>query len=274
MLSGTIAEREGIMAIKRCCLILAVVAGILQVPASGEIELLESDQSGVIAQPDPALVGINAIFVAIDAPGADPNSSVWIRRDLDWKLIERLQESGMTVNPSMGGTLRDSGILRVTLNWLNIQTSQQCVLRVQTSLERTVILPGQPDLYFGADVWKSRPVMQAVSEQDIRPRAAEVVLEQAEAFLQAYAAANPPPKQSSQSEASGTDSQASPQQQAKPGAKPAAVGYSYVASKNSKVFHKPGCRWAKNIKPENLVGYNSKDEATKAGKRPCKLCKP
>lgn len=262
------------MAIKRYCLALAVLAGILQVPAPGEVELLESDQSGVIAQPEPALTGINAIFIAIEAPGGDPNGPAWVRRDLDGKLIERLQGSGMTVNPSMGGGLWDSAILRVTLNWLHIQTSKQYVFNVQTSLERTVILPGRPKLYFGANVWKSKPVMQAASEHDIRAKATEVVLDQTEAFLQAYAAANPPRKQSSQSEASETDSQTVPEQQAKAGAKSAAIEYSYVASKNSQVFHKPGCRWAKNIKPGNLVGYDSRDAAIKAGRRPCKSCNP
>jgi len=50
--------------------------------------------------------------------------------------------------------------------------------------------------------------------------------------------------------------------------------YEYVASKNSNVFHKPDCRWAKKISSENLVGYNSREEAIKAGKRPCRWCKP
>lgn len=50
--------------------------------------------------------------------------------------------------------------------------------------------------------------------------------------------------------------------------------YKYVASKNSKVFHYPGCSSAKRIKPENLIGYRSWTEATKAGRRPCKRCKP
>ncbi len=56
--------------------------------------------------------------------------------------------------------------------------------------------------------------------------------------------------------------------------KRAVAEYKYVASKNSEVFHKPQCRWAKKISKRNLVGYNSTDEAVKAGKRPCKLCKP
>jgi len=87
-------------------------------------------------------------------------------------------------------------------------------------------------------------------------------------------AANPPGKQSSDAGASRTDSLTATENQTKPAAKSAMAEYKYVASKNSKIFHKPECRWAKRIKPENLVGYNSKDEALKAGKRPCKLCKP
>jgi hypothetical protein len=52
------------------------------------------------------------------------------------------------------------------------------------------------------------------------------------------------------------------------------VSYKYVSSKNSQVFHRPNCRSAKRIKPENLIGYNSREEAIQAGKRPCKVCKP
>ena len=53
-----------------------------------------------------------------------------------------------------------------------------------------------------------------------------------------------------------------------------AARYEYVSSKNSQVFHSPQCRSVKRIKPENLVGYNSRNEVIQAGKRPCKVCKP
>ncbi len=87
-------------------------------------------------------------------------------------------------------------------------------------------------------------------------------------------AANPPAGQASNGRTSETDSLAATEKQTKPDATSAVAGYRYVASKNSKVFHKPECRWATRIMPENLVGYSSKDEAIKAGKRPCKQCKP
>ena len=48
----------------------------------------------------------------------------------------------------------------------------------------------------------------------------------------------------------------------------------YVASAKREPFHKPSCEWAKKISPTNLETYKTRDEAIKAGHRPCKVCKP
>jgi micrococcal nuclease len=48
----------------------------------------------------------------------------------------------------------------------------------------------------------------------------------------------------------------------------------YVASKNSKVFHRPDCKWVKKISPKNLIGFKTREEAIRSGRRPCKTCKP
>ncbi len=45
-----------------------------------------------------------------------------------------------------------------------------------------------------------------------------------------------------------------------------------VASKNSKVYHKPDCRNAKRIKEANLIKYKNPAEAQRAGKRAGKCC--
>jgi micrococcal nuclease len=37
-------------------------------------------------------------------------------------------------------------------------------------------------------------------------------------------------------------------------------GCLYVASKKSKVYHSPDCKWAKRIKPENLICFHSEEE--------------
>ena len=53
-----------------------------------------------------------------------------------------------------------------------------------------------------------------------------------------------------------------------------AAEYKYVGSKKSNKYHYPSCRWAKKIKPNNLVTFQSAKEAQEAGYIPCKVCRP
>lgn len=53
-----------------------------------------------------------------------------------------------------------------------------------------------------------------------------------------------------------------------------AADYKYVGSKKSNKYHYPSCRWAKKIKPYNLVTFQSAKEAQEAGYIPCKVCRP
>ena len=58
----------------------------------------------------------------------------------------------------------------------------------------------------------------------------------------------------------------------KPAATPVTEGY--VASKRSQVFHRPDCKAAAEISEKNLVRYSTRDDAEKAGERPCEECRP
>lgn len=49
---------------------------------------------------------------------------------------------------------------------------------------------------------------------------------------------------------------------------------SYVGSKHSNIFHKPDCRWARQISQDNLVTFTTSLEARQASRRACKTCKP
>ena len=49
---------------------------------------------------------------------------------------------------------------------------------------------------------------------------------------------------------------------------------SYVASRNSQVFHRADYKSVAKISEKNLVRYNTRDEAIQAGKKPCAECKP
>ncbi len=48
----------------------------------------------------------------------------------------------------------------------------------------------------------------------------------------------------------------------------------YVASRIRAPFHYLSCEWAKRISPENVVYYTTREEAIKAGHRPCRICNP
>jgi len=67
------------------------------------------------------------------------------------------------------------------------------------------------------------------------------------------------------------------QYRTKVGSPPASVQakqWKHVASKKSEVFHRLGCKWAKRISPKNLIGFKSREEAIRSGRRPCNSCKP
>ena len=48
----------------------------------------------------------------------------------------------------------------------------------------------------------------------------------------------------------------------------------YMASANSQLFHKPGCKAATTMLEKNLVHYATRDEAIAAEKKPCAGCNP
>ena len=57
---------------------------------------------------------------------------------------------------------------------------------------------------------------------------------------------------------------------------PAQTGHAYVGSSESEraVYHYPSCRWVKNILPENLIGWDTVEDAQAAGYSPCGTCNP
>ena len=48
----------------------------------------------------------------------------------------------------------------------------------------------------------------------------------------------------------------------------------FVASKNSKVFHKPSCNGAEHIKADNKISFATRQQALASGREPAKDCNP
>lgn len=53
-----------------------------------------------------------------------------------------------------------------------------------------------------------------------------------------------------------------------------AISAEFWGSKNSNKYHYPSCGHARGIKPENIIIFNSTEDAVKANYIPCKVCKP
>jgi hypothetical protein len=263
------------MKTKKYCLGIAIVIGILCVPVLGEVELPPpEDEPLLLAQPNPTLTGIRQLYIVILPPDAEPNKD-----GLNWKNLEaavesKISQSGIKIAQAIQHEhiLRSLDIpeLRIDINMLKLEEPVQYIFHIETSLAKKVYLTKDASRRVKVDLWKTEPAMQAVSVQSMPAAVTSAVLEQVEAFIHAYLAANPPNKRPSDS----NDISKAAEEQLEPAAESTPAEYKYVASKNSKVFHKPDCSWAKRIKQENLIGYSTREEAINAGKRPCGRCNP
>ena len=59
-----------------------------------------------------------------------------------------------------------------------------------------------------------------------------------------------------------------------PTSAPDTVEATCVASRKAKKYHRPSCQYAAKIKDENLVTFDSAEQALTAGYTPCGACKP
>ena len=246
------------MKAEKSYLVLVAVTAILCVPALAK-------------RPNQTLEGIDNLFVTIIHPDEEPNGLVW--ETLKAEVNSRLNKAGIKVFTPEPGVMYKLPIwpeLKICVDMLKVEQSQQYVFHIQTLLAKNIYLQVKPVLRLKADVWKSGAIMRAVSIRDMPAKVTDVVLGQVEAFIAAYLAANPKGVQPTDANDIAVIKNEPPSR----AVKSTPAEYKYVASKNSKVFHRPQCSSVKRISPKNLVGYSSRDEAIKAGKRPCKLCKP
>ena len=266
----------------RFCFIIILIV-VVSVNIKAEKEPLRTElEPLLIGRPYPALSGVREFYVLIDAHRSLPDET-----GLDWKKLnaqvkEVLEKenievafvtdtSNMTSVPpeSMTG---NSPSLLVLVDMLKLEESNSYVFHIQTSFRKKAYLSDDSSSSIKVSVWETGRVMQAAKFQDMPIKVTDVVLRQVNAFIQAYKSANPPG-----SELSNTDSDIIiniPEEQAKSNLNIEVAEYNYVASRSSDVFHKSSCRWAQNISQENLIVYDSREEAMKAGKRPCKTCNP
>ena len=248
---------------------MTVAAGFFIAVVSGQAELSpHSEESLLITQSHPAFSGIDTLHVAVLQYGSKQDKDVQFYKQLEENVKERLRRAGIKLDTPTADNILSIPELRIYISMFALEDSQQYVFHIRTTLARAVCLKDKQNPVYKSDIWQAIPVMQTASAENTPAKVTDVVLEQVDGFIKIYKATNPPGKQLSDESINETDSSIAPEKQID------AAEHKYVASKSSNIFHKPDCRWAKNISQENLVTYKSKDEAIKAGKRPCKTCNP
>ncbi len=263
------------MKTRNCYLILALATAICSVSAAAQLEYYPPAQKRESISPDPGLVGIRLITVTVVPPDRVPEKGFLDPEELKAQVEDRVKKAGLNIFTPKEGVRYDLGEisqLKVQLEAFKLADSEEYLCRVQTFVSRAVNLAHKYDhsYTFRADVWRTEPATVAASLADMSGQLAKVVLCQIDTFIAGCVAANPPGEQA----VSADGAARAEQPKGESAATAPAIGQMYVASKNANAFHRPDCRWAKNISPNNLVSYSSRDEAIKAGKTPCKSCKP
>jgi len=234
--------------------------------------LLPEPELGLIAGPNPALAAIDRLNVVIvsldDQPGGDGPD--W--KELKAKVEDKLVKGGVRISsaPDKQGLIDCSDMpeLRVYADMLKLEDLEFCVFRVQVALARNVHLTER--YIIKPDVWNVKPAMGTVSVKGISEKLNSTVLDQVDEFMRAYVAA----RAVTSRPADRTGAICGPVAAATAPSRSTPAKCKYVASKNSRVFHKSTCSSTARIKPANMVTYSTREEAIGAGKRPCKRCKP
>jgi len=241
-------------------LTIAVLFAVFSSPAFAQVEKPHDPQ--LIAKPNPSLADVDKLAVVIIPAPTEPNTDGLIWEKLTAEVLAKLNKAGINIIAGIAGNILEIPELRLYIDILKISDSQQYVIRVQTTFAEKVLVKEGAKLYIKAEVFKTDPVMRVILIQDMPHSIASIVDEQVDAFIAVWSATKSANKQSAEASAAPN----------KPSDSKAAA--EFVGSKTSDVFHKAGCQFAQRIKPENLVNYNSRQEALSAGKRPCSRCNP
>ena len=260
-------EREEEMKTKTYYFILVITAWFVStlVPCrAGQSPSGEKPLS--MNQSHPAFIGIDSLHTVILKYGNSSDTDMPFYKQIEEDVKDKLRLADIKLATPTAENVLSIPELRIYISTINLEESQQCVFQIRTALARAVCLKNRSNPTFKSDIWQTTPVMQVVSSENIPDKLTEMVLEQVEGFINIYEDTKSINKINVN--INETDSSVDPEKQID------ATEEKYVASKSSAIFHKPDCRWAGNISQTTLVIYNSKEEAIKAGKRPCKTCNP
>ena len=266
------------MKINKCYPVLCLVTAILCVSAFGQGKSpIAAAKALPAVRVNPAMAGIDGLYIDITASYSDFSNDGQFLGRLQAEAEQRITQAGVNIysGPVLVNTEpANIPVLKVSIETFELGDSQQNMYRIQTSLSVGIYPAQAPSVLFKVDVWMRIATVAATSAEKTPAAVADLVIKQVEAFVEDYRAANPQSGRAEGSRAKRTIPATAARERVRPTPKQPVLENNFVASKNSRVFHKPGCSSAKRILQENIVAYSSREEAINSGKRPCKRCKP
>jgi len=266
------------MNIKKCFPALWILTTILCVLAFGQVQSpVTEDKPSPAVRINPAMADIDSLYIDIVASYSDFSNDGQFLGKLQSEIEQRIAQAGVNIysGPVLVNTEpANIPVLKVNIETFELGDLQQNMYRIQTSLLVGIYPAQAPSVLFKVDVWSRVATVQAASAEKTPAAVADLVIKQVDAFVEDYRAANPQSSQAAGSLAKRIIPVTVSRERVRPAPKQATLENHFVASKNSRVFHKPGCSSAKRILEENIVVYSSREEAINSGKRPCKRCSP
>ncbi len=192
-----------------------------------------------------------------------------IRRDIQ----RQLENADIEVRPPQTwGTVPGRCRLRVAVKVYRPAHHEILVYNLKIDFLQTVTLERNPRTRIDAATWELMWFAHG-SESRLAQAIPQNLKVLTASFIKDYRQVNPRDDKTSGSKDSNNPSTA-PRQHPKSYPGSVAGKYEFIGSKSSDVFHKSDCRSTSSISSENLVSYKTREEAVKAGKRPCKWCNP
>jgi hypothetical protein len=193
------------------------------------------------------------------------------QQEIRKSIVKQLSQTGVKILPEqLWAAAPGRCRLKVLIKVYKPADLEMFIYNLKVYFVQTVTLQRIPEIKVDAVTWELSWLAHSTNNKltEVIPANLKII---ADNFIRDYRLANPKGADLPVSSDSGTVSKNIPKEQNR---SDTVAVYKYVSSKNSQVFHRPQCRSAKRINPENLVGYSSREEAIQAGKRPCKVCKP
>ncbi|MBL7185225.1 MAG: hypothetical protein ISS70_02785 [Phycisphaerae bacterium] len=193
--------------------------------------------------------------------------------DIRRNIQRQLEDAGIKVRPpQMWRALPGRCRLRVAVKVYRPAHEETFVYNLKVDFLQTVTLERNPQTRIDVITWELMWFAHGP-----KSRLAQAIAQNLEvltaSFIKDYRQANPnnnDTRESRNSDNAPTDTK----RRTKPKPGSSTGEYGFTGSKGSDVFHKSDCRWASSISAEKLMSYETRQEAVKAGKRPCKRCNP